>query len=251
MRKKLVLIVSLMAALAGIAGWAVPAAGAQVDVRNMITVSQFSQTGLDKLTPAELQAFNTWLGQFLGSPEAAAAANASTAPDVRNYMSVNAYDQSGLASLSSGQLAALNAWFGQQLKVHPQAAQLPQAAQAPAVEQAAPAPVPVPVVTPSAPQSAAAPAASASGSFGMDSMSPEQNTETPKRVESRIVGEFNGWNGNTVFKLENGQVWQQAATGYFTNVRLENPPVVIKKLLFGYLLTLPGQGETVFVRRIK
>lgn len=250
MRKNLVLIVSLMTALAGIAGWAVPAAGAQVDVRNMITVSQFSQTGLDKLTPAELQAFNTWLGQFLGSPDAAVAANAATAPDVRNYMSVNAYNQSGLATLSPGQLAALNAWFGQQLKVHPQAAQSQQAAPATAVEQAA-VPAPVPVVTPSVPQPAAAPAASASGSFGMDSMSPEQNTETPKRVESRIVGEFNGWNGNTVFKLENGQVWQQAATGYFTNVRLENPPVVIKKLLFGYLLTLPGQGETVFVRRIK
>lgn len=250
MRKNLVLIVFLMAALAGAAAWAAPAAAASVDVRNMITVSQFSQTGLDKLSPAELQAFNTWLGQFLDSPAAATAANADTAPDVRNYMSVNAYNQSGLANLSPGQLAALNAWFGQYLKGHTQPASAPQAAPAPAM-QAAPAPVPVPVIVPSAPQSAAASSTSATGTFGMDSMSPEQNTETPKRIESRIVGEFNGWNGNTVFKLENGQVWQQAATGYYTDVRLENPPVVIKKLLFGYLLTLPGQGETVFVRRIK
>ncbi|MDE2345726.1 MAG: hypothetical protein KGL13_04585, partial [Gammaproteobacteria bacterium] len=73
----------------------------------------------------------------------------------------------------------------------------------------------------------------------------------PSRIESHIAGHFTGWTGNTVFKLENGQIWKQAATGYFTNIDLDNPEVVIKKLTFGYLLTLPGHGETVFVRRVK
>lgn len=246
MRRNLVLnmLFAVMLALAGSVALAAPAANGSVDVRNLITVSQFSATGLNTLSAAQLQTFNAWLGQFLNSPAAAAAANGNSTPDVRNYMSVNAYDQSGLASLSPAQLGALNAWFGQYLRTNPQASAASAAAPLPA---AAPA-VAAPVVAPPAPQPAAA---SGAGGFGMDSMAPEQNTEEPKRIESRIVGEFDGWNGNTVFKLENGQVWQQAATGYFTNVRLDNPPVVIKKLLFGYLLTLPGQGETVFVRRIK
>jgi hypothetical protein len=30
-------------------------------------------------------------------------------------------------------------------------------------------------------------------------------------VESRIDGEFDGWEGETVFRLENGQIWQQVS----------------------------------------
>jgi hypothetical protein len=33
-------------------------------------------------------------------------------------------------------------------------------------------------------------------------------------LESRIDGEFHGWDGDTIYKLQNGQVWQQAAYHY-------------------------------------
>jgi len=33
-------------------------------------------------------------------------------------------------------------------------------------------------------------------------------------IESRIVGEFTGWEGETVFELDNGQKWQQARYSY-------------------------------------
>ncbi|MGH8280473.1 MAG: hypothetical protein ACRETQ_13060 [Gammaproteobacteria bacterium] len=236
MRRYLLLAVMLVAALGSAAVSAAAAASGSVDVRNVITVAQFSQTGLDKLPPAELQAFNSWLSQFLASPAAASAKGSQGALDVRNFMTVTQYDQSGLQNLSPVELGALNAWFSEYLRSGRAAAGAP-------VPAAAPAAAAVPVSKPAVSSSA--------GSFGMDTMTPEQDTAAPSRIESRIVGEFNGWNGNTVFKLENGQVWQQAATGFFTNIRLENPQVVIKKLVFGYLLTVPGQGETVFVRRIK
>jgi hypothetical protein len=29
-------------------------------------------------------------------------------------------------------------------------------------------------------------------------------------IETMIAGEFNGWEGETIFKLDNGQIWQQA-----------------------------------------
>src|SRR6202044_232769 len=29
-------------------------------------------------------------------------------------------------------------------------------------------------------------------------------------IESSISGEFHGWDGETIFKLDNGQIWQQA-----------------------------------------
>ena len=33
-------------------------------------------------------------------------------------------------------------------------------------------------------------------------------------IESQIEGTFNGWTGETVFKLTNGQIWQQASYAY-------------------------------------
>ena len=33
-------------------------------------------------------------------------------------------------------------------------------------------------------------------------------------VESTIAGDFNGWDGETIFKLDNGQIWQQAEYDY-------------------------------------
>jgi len=33
-------------------------------------------------------------------------------------------------------------------------------------------------------------------------------------VETRIDGEFNGWEGETVYKMMNGQIWQQSSYHY-------------------------------------
>ncbi len=148
--------------------------------------------------------------------------------DIRDLMNVTQFDQAGLSKLTPDEMNSLNAWLNQYLNSHSVTTSPPPAA---------------------GPPSAAAPAGIAS--FGAETMPPKELPQEPNRIESRIAGLFTGWTGDTVFKLENGQVWQQAATGYYTNVQLDHPQVVIKKLSFGYLLTLPGHGQTVFVRRIK
>lgn len=219
-----------MAALLGIWGCATvlaaPAAAPTADVRNLITVSEFHASGLDTLSPPQLTALNLWLGHYLGSQPAAA----STPVDVRNVITVSEFDQTGLDKLAPAQLAAFNNWLNQYLSTQRVSAAPPSTAMSPAVSKAT---------------------VSAAAGFGADTMPRKENPATPERIETRMTGVFTGWTGNTVFTLENGQVWQQAGTGYFTNVRLDHPQVVIKKLGFGYLLTLPGHGETVFVRRIK
>lgn len=37
---------------------------------------------------------------------------------------------------------------------------------------------------------------------------------SPDVIESRIEGEFEGWDGDTIFELENGQIWQQSSYAY-------------------------------------
>lgn len=156
----------------------------------------------------------------------ALAAKTAKPVDVRDLMSVTQFHDTGLDKLTPQELATFNSWFNSYLH---------QASQSATVDVPAAA---VPSVTTTRPSAAA---------FGSEQM-PDQG---PQEIESRIDGVLRGWTGNTVFKLENGQVWQQAGPGYETDVRLDHPQVVIKKLAFGYLLTLPGNSETVFVRRIK
>lgn len=70
--------------------------------------------------------------------------------------------------------------------------------------------------------------------------------------ETRIVGEFDGWTGNTVFELENGMVWRQAERDRRRFQPMQNPVVIIKPGLFGaWYLTVEGQKRKVRVERIK
>ena len=71
----------------------------------------------------------------------------------------------------------------------------------------------------------------------------EKKVQAPEVIESRIVGPFNGYNGRTVFTLENGQRWAQSQrdSAYFPTI--DSPPVVIVKSGFGYRMHIAGGGS--------
>jgi hypothetical protein len=71
----------------------------------------------------------------------------------------------------------------------------------------------------------------------------------PDRIESRIVGDFRGWDGKTVFVLENGQVWRQRQPGSVYHVA-KNPKVVIQRGPVCSRLSVGGMGTRVGVSRI-
>ena len=71
-------------------------------------------------------------------------------------------------------------------------------------------------------------------------------------IESRIVGKFNGWSGKTVFRLENGQIWQQRLSDRYSYRGPPNPEVRITKNFMGfYKLTLVEDDRGVGVKLIK
>jgi len=177
---------------------------------------------------------------LLGSCLALTTLAADKPVDVRDIMTASEFHATGLDTLKPDQLAAFNAWLATYAQGSPQAAAPLVAMPAAPVAAALPGTAAVPT---------AAPAASSANSFGKEMVSAETRGE-PARIESRITGTFTGWRGNTVFKLDNGQVWVQADSSSY-DTRLENPPVVIKRLGFGYLLSLTGHGATVFVKRVQ
>lgn len=69
-------------------------------------------------------------------------------------------------------------------------------------------------------------------------------------IASRIDGEFEGWDGETVFKLINGQVWQQSSYSYRYRYAY-NPEVVIFPSGGRCKLKVDGMDSTIFVRRLR
>lgn len=84
--------------------------------------------------------------------------------------------------------------------------------------------------------------------FGLEA---KKNPDAPTSVQSRLQGNFIGWQGSTRFTLINGQVWQQAEPGDF-HYEIESPMVSIEKGLFGgYFLRVEGLNKVLKVKRVQ
>jgi hypothetical protein len=71
-------------------------------------------------------------------------------------------------------------------------------------------------------------------------------------ITSRIVGKFDGWDGQTVFRLENGMIWVQADKKKTYIREVENPVVHIEPGFFGsWRLNVEGEKADCKVRRIQ
>lgn len=69
-------------------------------------------------------------------------------------------------------------------------------------------------------------------------------------IETEIDGEFKGWDGETIFKMRNGQVWQQATSGYrYANAH--SPDVMIYRSGLSWKMKVEGLDEALEVKQIK
>lgn len=68
-------------------------------------------------------------------------------------------------------------------------------------------------------------------------------------TESELDGTCHGWDGSTVFRLENGQTWRQSAVRC-RKVRLCCPAVRVWRLGERHWLELEGVPEIVPVERV-
>ncbi|MEP6685606.1 MAG: hypothetical protein ABJB22_02415 [Verrucomicrobiota bacterium] len=72
----------------------------------------------------------------------------------------------------------------------------------------------------------------------------------PDVIQSRIVGPFTGYKGNTTFTLENGQKWAQSQRDSMFFPKVESMPVLIVKGTFGYRMYFAGGGD-IRVQRVR
>lgn len=79
---------------------------------------------------------------------------------------------------------------------------------------------------------------------------PRTSAACAPAVESTISGEFHGWDGETIFKLDNGQIWEQAEYDYMYSYAYR-PEVTIYESSAGCRMKVEDEEETVLVRRLK
>ncbi|MEQ8265063.1 hypothetical protein [Pseudohaliea sp.] len=78
-----------------------------------------------------------------------------------------------------------------------------------------------------------------------------REAEQEARIEARVRAPFDGWSGDTLFYLDNGQVWQQRLEGRFAYEGGERD-VILDKNFFGFWrLTHAATGRKVGVKRIR
>ena len=73
---------------------------------------------------------------------------------------------------------------------------------------------------------------------------------TPSIVESKVDGTFEGWDGETIIKLTNGQIWQQTEYHYHYHYAYR-PEVLIFKSDGTYKMKVTGIDKAVRVKRLK
>lgn len=70
-------------------------------------------------------------------------------------------------------------------------------------------------------------------------------------IVARILPPFEGWDGKTLFRLDNGQVWRQRQPGRYRHQAGQDTEVRIRKNFFGfYVLTLESTGRSVGVELV-
>ena len=78
-----------------------------------------------------------------------------------------------------------------------------------------------------------------------------KKVEKTLEVTASVKQPFTGWKGETVFYLDNGQVWQQRVQGRYQYAG-EDTRVVIRKGLFGfYNMKLIAVDKSIGVKRIR
>ena len=77
-----------------------------------------------------------------------------------------------------------------------------------------------------------------------------RNTTTSGVIESKIDGNFNGWDGDTIFVLVNGQIWQQDSYSYTYHYSYR-PNVIIYPSGGRYKMHVEGVDKDIYVKRLK
>ena len=81
----------------------------------------------------------------------------------------------------------------------------------------------------------------------------EEKKQAEKSFEmaAKVIPAFTGWSGKTVFRLDNGQTWQQRQAGTLRYSEGDSNVVITRNFFGRYVLTHTATGRSIGVRRLR
>lgn len=175
-----------------------------------------------------------WRMSFSGLILVCLCAGAGAEENLRDRMSADDFKRAGLDKLTIEELTYLEQWLSNKQS------------------RADVVPVSPRTATPTATESASAStAAPPEQRFGLEQVEKAPEPDVPEQITARLKGQFRGWTGDTVFRLDNGQVWQQRVGGKYRGKKLTDPEVIVQRGRWGYYLKVVGVKRTIGVRRLQ
>ena len=84
-----------------------------------------------------------------------------------------------------------------------------------------------------------------------DKRESEKTKQPDSAFEARLTGDFTGWTGKTIFKLDNGQVWRQRSSANYRHRGSDRRVTFKKNWMGGWEMTVVSSGKTVLVRKVQ
>jgi hypothetical protein len=79
----------------------------------------------------------------------------------------------------------------------------------------------------------------------------EKKPASDSSFEARLTGNFTGWSGKTIFRLDDGQVWRQRSAANYRHRGTDMRVKFKKNWMGGWEMTVVSSGKTVLVRKVQ
>jgi len=169
-------------------------------------------------------------------------ASAAEAPEIQTLMAPEDFTASGLDKLTDAERAHLSEWVARYREGAIKGPTVPgkQRKEAEAAQESPPV-----VAEESTPETT-------DEYPGGYKTSKEKKKEKKVKFEliAKVIPEFTGWSGKTVFVLDNGQVWRQRTPGSMRYSDGDSNIIITRNLIGKFLMEHPASGRSVGVRRI-
>jgi hypothetical protein len=178
------------------------------------------------------------------------------APEIQTLMAPEDFTAAGLDKLTDAERAHLSEWVARYREGAVKGPPVPgkqrkEAAAAAATEAAAEA---------GAEQESTQLAAEESAPATTDEYPGEYTTQKEKKkkkkdkvkfeLRAKVIPEFRGWSGKSVFVLDNGQVWRQRTPGSMRYSGGDSNIIITQNWMGKFIMNHPASGRSVGVRRI-
>jgi hypothetical protein len=170
---------------------------------------------------------------------------ASESDNIESVMSTEERLKSGVDTLTAEQRQFLNNWLKENYGRHTESAVARTTADKPSESTEQPAKL---KATPEAIEAEVDRRVAAKLA---DERESEKAKQSDSVFEARLTGDFTGWTGKTIFKLDNGQVWRQRSSANYRHRGSDRRVTFKKNWMGGWEMTVVSSRKTVLVRKVQ